>query len=330
MSGVRKAAILISMLGDEAAAAIYRLISEDDLQKLTDEIARLGTVREEVAVQVLDEYWQLLAAQEHIAQGGHDVATRLLVSAFGEMGAKDMVQRLARSQEADFSRIEPLRRIEPKQLARVLEGEHPQTIAIALGLLEAKHAAAVLVFLPQGLRADVVRRLANLRNASSKIIEKVVVVLNRKFQSASERRKTYSGFQSAADLMNNLDGTTSGEILEAIEVEEGELAVRIRDLMFTFEDFLKIPAAQLRTVCGTADKTTLTMALKGASEELKNHFYATMSSRAVEIMKEDAEVMGAVRGKEVSKAQLEIVAVARKLEMEGKIVLRVDDSEYVS
>lgn len=330
MSGTRKAAILISLLGDEAATNIYRLISEDDLHKLTEEIARLGTVKEDIALQVLEEYRQLLAAQEHLAQGGQDVATRLLVSAFGEAGAKSMVQRLARSQEADFSRIEPLRRIEPKQLARVLEGEHPQTIAIALGLLEPRHAASVLVFLPQELRADAVRRLANLRNASSTVIERVVIVLNRKFRSASERKKTYSGFQSAADLMNNLDGTMSGEILETIEVEEAELALRIRDLMFTFEDFLKVPGAQLRTVSGAVEKGTLTMALKGASEDLKLHFYATMSARAVEMMKEDAEIMGAVRNKDVAKAQLEVVAVARKLEMEGKIALRSDEAEYVS
>lgn len=331
MTGVRKAAILMTMIGDEAVASIYRQIPEEDLQKLTDEIARLGTIPEDTALQVMNEYRQLLVAQEHIAQGGQDVATRLLVSAFGEVGAKAMVQRLVRSQDADFTRIQSLRRIDPKQLARFLEGEHPQTIAIALGLLDTKHAAAVLVFLPQSVRPEAVRRLANLRHASSAVTEKIAVVLNRTFQSAGgERKKTYSGFQSAADLMNNIDGTTSGEILEAIEMQEAELAVRIRDLMFTFEDFIKIPAMQLRTICSSVDKSTLTLALKGASEDLKNIFYSTMSSRAVEMMKEDAEVLGTVRNKDVSKAQLEIIAVARKLEAEGQVILRAEEGEYVS
>jgi len=331
ISGVRKAAILVTLLGEEAASTIFHHLNDEDLQGLTQEIARLGSVPREVSLGVLEEYQSMAQAQEHIAQGGHDVATRLLVRAFGENGAQDMVQRLIRTQEVSSSRVESLQRIEPKQLARFLEGEHPQTIALILGHLETKHASALLMCLPHPVRAESVRRLANLRQFSPEMAEKVAIVLNRRLRSVGEqKRKTYSGFQSVAELMNSIDATTSGEILETIEREEAALAVSIRDLMFTFEDFLGVAELQIRSVAGAVDKRVLTLALKGASEALRQHFYQTMSSRAVEMMKEEAESLGPVRNKEVAKAQLEVVAVARKLEAEGKIVLKSDGAdEYV-
>jgi flagellar motor switch protein FliG len=328
MSGVRKAAILVTLIGEEAASVIFHQMQEEDLQGLMDEIARLGTVSKEISVQVLEEYQHMAAAQEHIAHGGQEVATRLLVRAFGENGAKEMVQRLIRSQEVNSSRVESLQRIDSKQLARFLEGEHPQTIALILGHLETKQASALLMCLPHPVRAESVRRLANLRQFSPAMAEKVATVLNRRLRSVGEqKKKTYSGFQSVADLMNSIDATTSGEILETIEKEEMNLAVSIRDLMFTFDDFLSVSEVQLRSVTAAVDKKVLTVALKGASEPLRAHFFQTMSSRAIEMMKEEAEAMGPMRSKEVAKAQLDVVATARKLEAEGKIVLKGDGTD---
>lgn len=328
MNGVRKAAILIATLGEDAAASIFRHLVEEDLQRLSQEIARLGTVPQETSMHVLQQYQQLTDAQDHITRGGQDYATRLLVKAFGEHAAKEMVQRLTRASEISSTRIESLQRIEPKQLARFLEGEHPQTIALILGHLNAKQASALLMCLPQPVQAEAVKRLANLRQFSPEIAEKVATVLNRRLRSVGEqKKKTYSGFQSVAELMNNLDATTSGEILERIEQEESKLAGSIRDLMFTFDDFLSVPEVQIREVTSAADKKVLTLALKGASEALRNHFYKTMSSRAIEMMKEDAESMGPVRSKDVAKAQLEVVAVARKLEADGKIVLKNEGAD---
>jgi flagellar motor switch protein FliG len=328
MSGVRKAAILVASIGDEAAATIFHHLSEEDLQGLTHELARLGSVPKDISVKVMEEYQQMAVAHEHIAQGGHDVATRLLIRAFGENGAKEMVQRLIRSQEVNSSRVESLQRIDPKQLARFLEGEHPQTIALILGHLETKQASALLMCLPHPVRAESVRRLANLRQFSPAMAEKVAIVLNRRLRSVGEqKKKTYSGFQSVADLMNNIDATTSGEILETLEKEEANLAVSIRDLMFTFDDFMKVTEVQLRVVTATVDKKVLTLALKGAGESLRNHFYSTMSSRAIEMMKEEADSLGPVRSKDVAKAQLDIVAAARKLEIEGKIVLKSEGGD---
>jgi flagellar motor switch protein FliG len=331
LSGTRKAAILMTMLTEEAAASVFHHLTEEDLQGLTQEIARLGNVPKDISQKVLQEYQQMATAQEQLTAGGRDVATRMLVKAFGETGAQAMVQRLVRSQEMNSSRVESLQKIDPKQLARFLDGEHPQTIALILGHLETKQASALLMCLPHPVRAESVRRLANLRQFSPAMAEKVATVLNRRLRSVGDqKKKTYSGFQSVADLMNNIDATTSGEILETIEAEQPTLAVSIRDLMFTFEDFLEVSEVQLRALTGAVDKKTLTLALKSASEALKDHFFSTMSSRAIEMLKEEADQLGPVRSKDVAKAQMEVVSVARKLEAEGKMILKSEGAdEYV-
>ncbi len=331
MSGVRKAAILLAVLGEEAAGAILRTLPEDELHTVTGEIARLGTVPKEISFKIMEEYQQMAVAQNYIAQGGKDAAERMLVKAFGENGAREMVARLTRASELSANRVESLQRIDAKQLARFLEGEHPQTVALILGHLDAKQASALLMHLPPPARAESVKRLAQLRQFSPEMAEKVSLVLNRRLRSVGEQTKrTYSGFQTVADLMNNIDATTSREILEMIEKEEAKLAASIRDLMFTFEDFLSVPELQIRELTSAVDKKSLTLALKGASEDLRNHFFQTMSSRAIEMMKEDAESLGPVRSKDVAKAQLEVVALARTLESEGKLVLKSEGAdEYV-
>ena len=331
LSGTRKAAILLSVLGDEAAATILRNLPEDDLQRITDEVASLGHVSFEVTLEVLEEYQQMMTAQDFLALGGQDVAIRLLIKAFGENGARAMVQRLARAEDQNALRVDSLKKADPQQLARFLVGEHSQTKALILAHLDARQASALLMKLEPEVRADCVRRLANIGQFSPEIAAKVSAVLNRRLKSVGDQSKrTDPGFRNVADLMNRLDSLAAREILESIEKEEPKLAISIRDLMFTFDDFLEVPEQELRELMNSIDKKTLMIALKGASEDLRSHFYRNMSSRAVEMMKEDSEAMGPVRSKDVAKAQTEIVAIARKLESEGKIVLKSEgEDEYV-
>jgi flagellar motor switch protein FliG len=330
LNGTRKAAILLSLLGDDSAATIMRNLPEEDVQRLTDEVANLGHVPFETTLQVLEEYQQLMTAQDFLALGGMDVATRFLVKAFGESAAKSMVQRLTR-EDGGNPRVDSLKKADPQQLARFLVGEHSQTKALILGHLDAKQASALLMKLEPEVRADCVRRLANLGQFSPEIAAKVSGVLTRRLRSVGDQSKRVdSGFRNVAELMNRLDTIAAREILESIEKEEPKLAISIRDLMFTFDDFLEVPEQELRELMNSVDKKTLMVALKGASEDLRSHFYRTMSTRAVEMMKEDSEVMGPVRSRDVAKAQGEIVAIARKLESEGKLVLKSEgEDEYV-
>ncbi|MBB6147022.1 flagellar motor switch protein FliG [Silvibacterium bohemicum] len=331
LSGTRKAAILLSLLEEESAATILRNLPDEDLQRITGEVANLGHVPFEVTLEVLEEFHQMMTAQDFIALGGHDVASRLLVKAFGESSALSMMQRLTRADEMSSLKMDSLKKADPQQLARFLVGEHSQTKALILGHLDAKQASALLMRLEPEARAECVRRLANLGQFSPEIVGKVSSVLNRRLRSVGDQsRRADFGFRNVAELMNRLDTLTAREILETIEREEPKLAVGIRDLMFTFDDFLEVPEPELREIMNLIDKKALMIALKGASEDLRNHFYRTMSSRAVEMMKEDSEVMGPVRSKDVAKAQTEIIAVARKLESEGKIVLKSEgEDEYV-
>lgn len=328
LRGAQKAAILMTVLSDDASALLFRNLPELDLQVITREIASLGHVPPNVSQQVLLEYQRMTSKRDLLTQGGADIAARLLVKAFGENAARNMQTQMVRTEELNSSRAESLQKADPKQLARLLEGEHPQTVALVLGHLEPKQASALLIHLPRAARADSVRRLAKLRQFSPSMAERISAAFYRRLRSAGEiHKRTYSGFQNVAALMNSIDGETSKEILENIARQDEPLATRIRELMFTFEDFVKLDDAQLREFAGTVDRKVFALALKGASAELRERFYKTMSSRALDMLKEEMEMQGTVRGKDVVKAHNEMVSLARQMEEEGRMNLRQEEEE---
>jgi flagellar motor switch protein FliG len=331
LSGVTKAAILLSALDEQEAASVLRSMPSADQTRIAEEVANLPRVPVELTVQVLEEHRQKLAAQDVVVVGGRDRAARLLVKALGENNAKSMIERLNQGDDGESTGLEALKRTEPQQLARFLSGEHAQTKAFLLGQLEARQASVLLMELDAETRADCVKRMATMGQSSAGAVAKAFSVINRRFGTSGEQSKrTGTDFKTLGNLMNRLEPAAAREILEIIETKDPTLAIRIRDLMFTFENFLEVPEPDMRELIVAIDKKTLTVALKGASEDLKTHIYRTMSSRAVETLKEDSEMMGPVRGKDVAKAQSEMIAIARKLEAEGKIVLRSQgEDEYV-
>jgi flagellar motor switch protein FliG len=329
--GLKKAAILVVVLGEDAAAGVFQHLPEPDLHKLTEAIAEIESVDPAAAKQVLEEYQKLSLTQDYLAQGGRDYAQRLLVKAFGEDGAKALMEQVARAQEMSAAKLDSLQKCDPGQLSKFLEGEHPQTIALILAHLDAKQGSALLTRLPEGVRGETVKRLAKLRQFSPEMAQKVSLVLHNRLTALGEQsRRAYAGFKGVADLLNRLDQAAAKSILETIEKEDAKLAISIRNLMFTFEDFLTVPDVAIREILAQIDKKALALSLKGASQEVREHMFKSMSSRAIEMLKEDMEVLGPVRAKDVQKAQQEIVAVARKLESEGKIALTTEgEDEYV-
>ncbi|HEY6766711.1 MAG TPA: flagellar motor switch protein FliG [Candidatus Sulfotelmatobacter sp.] len=332
ISGLSKAAILMVMLGEDAASQVYRFLSHSEVESITQEIASMQDVSPENATAVLEEFDRLILTGDNLAQGGHDYANKLLVKAFGEEGAQDLMQRITRAAQANSTRLGSLQKADPQQLAKFIESEHPQTIALILAHVDAKQASALLMRLPEALRAEAVKRLAHLRQFSPEMAERVSIVLHKRLEALGEQsRRAYAGLRGVAELMNRLDLTVAKTILEGIEKEDPKLALSIRNLMFTFEDLLTLPEAGIRELLGQMDKKILAMALRGASEELKAYIFKSMSSRAVEMLKEDMEVLGPIKAREISKAQLEAVAVARRLESEGKLTLTQEgDDELVS
>jgi len=328
LNGLRKAAILLVLLGDEAASAIYQGLPPSELSRLTQEIAELGYVSPEVASSVLREYNRLTLTQEYLAQGGLDYARKVLVKAFGEEGAEDLLDQVVHLQEVDAANFEYLQKADPEQLAKFVENEHPQTVALVLAHLGMKSASSLLLLLPEKLRAGAVERLAEMRQFSPEMVNRISLVLHKRLRALGDQsRRSYGGVKAVADLLNRLDQTSGKMILETIEQGNAELTIAIRNLMFTFEDLLGVSEAGIRELLSQTDKKTLALALKGSSEELRGHIFKSMSSRAVEMLQEDMEVLGPVRSAQVHKAQQEIVNVARKLESEGKIVLKADRSE---
>src|ERR1035441_6408901 len=230
-SGTQKAAILLSILGDEEAAPILRNLPKDDLERLSEEVANLAPVPIEVTMQVLEEYQELIAAQEFIAVGGQDRAVRLLQKAFGENGAKSMVERLIRKDDGNAFKVDALKKAEPQKLARFLAGEHAQTKALVVGHLDPKQASSLLMNLEPEARIDCVKRLATMKQFSPDAAAKASRVLNRRFGSAGDQSKRMdSGSKNLGELMNRLEPSAARQILETIEAEEPKLAIHIRDM----------------------------------------------------------------------------------------------------
>ena len=330
LGGVRKAAVLLVLLGEESASQIYRHLPEQDLEQLTQGIAELDYIDPPTALAVLEEYHRMALTQDYLAQGGTDYAQKLLINAFGEDGAQQLLRQVSRAAEMSAGKLDSLQKADPQQLAKFLEEEHPQTIALTLAHLDAKQASELLIRLPETLRAEALKRMAQIRQFSPEIAQKVSIALHKRLEALGEQhRRAYAGFQGVADLLNRMDPVQAKMILEAIEKDDPKVALGIRNLMFTFQDLLGVPEIGIRDWLGQLDKKTLAMALRGATEELKNYIFKSMSSRAVEMLKEDMEVLGPVRSRDVIKAQQEAVAVARKLEAEGKISLGAEEDEYV-
>ena len=287
-TGVRKAAILMVLLGEDAASQIYRHLQPLEVEQITAEIAELKQVNSEIALTVLEEFNALVVTGDYVSQGGTEYANKLLVKAFGEEGASELLRQVSQAAEVSGGKLDSLRKIDPQQLAKFIEGEHPQTIALILAHLDSKQASQVLLRLPKELRAEPIKRLAQLRQFSPEMAQRVSLVLNKRIEAMGEQsRRAYAGLKGVADLMNRLDVATGKSILETIEGEDPKLALSIRNLMFTFEDLLTVPETGLRELLGQMDKKTLATALRGASEELKNYIFKSMSSRAVEMLKED-------------------------------------------
>jgi flagellar motor switch protein FliG len=328
MSGPRKAAILLVAIGEDLAKEVLRAMPEVDVQRVTEELADLRDVTPELATEVIEQFWLMLGTNDFIIHGGLDYASRLLVDTFGKAQADDLLMMVRRSQEAAQGNLAKLQRTDPQQLGKLLDGEHPQTIALVLAHLDPLRASTVLDNLSEEHKVVSIQRLAEMRQFSPEMAQKVAQILHRRLESMGDnKRRSYSGFKAVADLLNRLNAEEARKILETIEEGEPELALNIRNLMFTFEDLLTVPAASIREVVTNVDKRLLALALRGANDELRAQIFKAMSSRAVEMLKEDMEVLGPVRSREVAQAQQDILNVARRLEAEGKLVLKLETGD---
>ena len=320
LSGVQKAAVLLISLGPEKSADIFKHLKEEEIEELTLEIANTRSISPEVKDEVIDEFYQVCLAQQYIAEGGIGYAKELLEKALGDDKAHDVITKLTASLQV--RPFEFIRKTEPSQVLNFIQDEHPQTIAMILSYLAPTQSSMILSALSPEMQADVARRIALMDRTSPEIIKEVEKVLERKLSSLINQDYTIAGGVDAiVSILNAVDRGTEKRIMEALEIEEPELAEEIRKKMFVFEDILLLDDRAIQRVQRDVDNNELAKDLKGANEEVQNCIFRNMSSRLATMVKEDMEYMGPVRMKDVEESQQVIVGIIRKLEDQGDIVV---------
>ncbi len=330
LSGKQKAAVLFLVLGEDITAEIFKRLDDDEVQDISREISMMGAVPADITDRVVEEFYNLTLAKEYMTLGGIEYAKKVLIKSLGPEEARKIIDRLIKLLEksAGFSSLE---KINPQQLSKFIQNEHPQTIALILAHLSASQAAELISALPEDMRTEIVIRMANLEEISPEIVKKIAGVLDQKLEAlGSYSLEEYGGVKAVSELFNRMDRRASRNVLEQIESRDPELAASIRDLMFVFEDILLIDDQGIMEILKRVDKKSLALALKGSNDELKTKFFRNMSQRAAEMLKEEMEYLGPIRVKEVEKAQHEIVEIVRNLEEEGVIVIGgAGGEEYV-
>jgi len=320
LTGLEKAAIFLMSLGPELSSLVLKQLPQEDIERITYQIANTTMVDAATRQQVLDEFWELHEARQYIFQGGIKYAREILERALGPARAAEIIRKLmATSKIRPFSMI---RKADPKQLVTFLYNEHPQTIALVLSYLEPEQAAVILSALPEDIQADVARRIALLERATPETVRDLEQVLEQRLQSVvGQDFAVAGGIKALVDILNRVDRSTERTILEALEQDDPELADEVRKRMFVFEDIVTLDDNSIRRVLREVDMRDLALALKAASEEVANRIYRNLSKRAAEMLKEDIEYMGPTRLRDVEEAQQRIVQVIRRLDEAGEIII---------
>ncbi|HQQ17047.1 MAG TPA: flagellar motor switch protein FliG, partial [Fervidobacterium sp.] len=301
LTGRRKAAILLVTMGPEKAAKVLKGLDDSEVEALTIEIANLGKVSNDERKAVLEEFQSLTKAREMIISGGIDYAKDMLIKAFGPEKAMQIIERLVSN--LAVKPFEFMKTADVVQIVNFLQSEHPQTIALVLSFLDVRVASQVLGALPENLQLEVVKRISLLERASPDVVKEVEKLLEKKFAGVTtQTMSVVGGLDTAAEIMNNLDRSTERTLMERLTYESPELAEEIRKRMFVFEDILKLDDRSVQLVLREINTQDLAVALKGASEDLKEKIFNNMSKRAQQLLKDEIEFMGPVRVKDVEEA----------------------------
>lgn len=324
LTGLKKAAILLVTLGAEASAGIMRQLSEQEVADLTVEIAKIRELSSEAVDGVLVEFAQVAQERSFILQGGYTYARELLSRALGPGRADEVFDKLQLTYQPQP--FQSIRKADPKQLADFIRKEHPQTIALILASVEPPTAALLLSNLPPETRVGVIQRLATMDMTSPEVIKQVDQVLERRLASLfTQEVSVLGGAKAVAQILNRLDRGTERQLLEALEAGSAKLAEEIRNLMFTFEDIVRLDDRAIQRLLKEVEQKDLALALKAASDEAMQKITKNLSERARGLLKQEIEFLGPVRLKDVEEAQAAVVRVIRSLEEAGELNLATDD-----
>lgn len=316
----QKAAVMLMVLGPEISGKVVRHLDEEHTELLTLELARLDKISADQRQNIIDEFYEVAIAQDYIAEGGVDHARQVLESAFGSDRADEVIRRVEAAMQVvpfDF-----LKKADPAQVLSFIQDEHPQTIALILAYMPMNSAAMILSKIPGELRADVAGRIAMMDQTPPEVIRRVEQVLEKKVSAVLSQEMTHAGGPKAlVDLLNRVDRSTERLIMESLSERNPELADQVKNMMFVFEDMVQLDDRAIQAIMREVDMKELATALKGVGQEVQQKVYKNMSERAVSMLKEDMEFMGPVRLRVVEEAQQKVVAIIRRLEENGEIVL---------
>lgn len=320
LSGIQKGAILMLSLDQDTASMILKQMAPATIEEITRELASLGNVPKEVSYKVVNEFYSLMMAQAWATEGGLDYAKALLKKSLDPATADKMIQQI--SQQVQQTPFAFLQKAESENLLTFIQDEHPQTIALILSHLAYPKASEILAGLPSQKQIEVVKRVANMEQTNPEVIREVEKGLESRLSNMlSQSFEKAGGVESVAEMLNLIDRTTEKSIMEGLESEDPDLVEQIRRLMFVFEDILLVNDKGIQAVLKEVDNDELGLALKTASDELKNKILKNMSERAATMVREDMEYMGPVRVADVEAAQQRIVDIVRRLEDAGEIII---------
>jgi flagellar motor switch protein FliG len=320
MIGARKAALFLMVMGEEFTTRVFKHLEEGEIKIVGEQMTRIKEVESKSISAVLNEFLQCLNGTKILGSSGESFFERTVSKAFNPKKAGALLEELVSGKKTN--RFEKLKGLSPDVLAGFIANEHPQTIAVILSNLNFQRAAEVIQALPENVQSEVIVRIARLDSVPEEIMDEIQSVLEKEVSTFGKSGpKNLGGIHVAAEILNQVDQKTERSILEKIEEEQEELADEIRQSMFIFEDLATLDDRSVRALLKEIGNDELLLALKTASEGLRGKIFGNLSQRAAEMLKEDMEVMGPVRVRDVEMAQQSIIKTARRLEEEGKIVL---------
>lgn len=320
LSGSERAAVLMMMLGEDAATEVLRHMGPKEVQTLGTVMAGLSNITKSEVNAVLAEFIRTVEEQTALGVGSDEYIRNVLTSALGEDKAGGLINRILLGRNSKG--LESLKWMEPRAVADVIRLEHPQIIAIVLSYLDSDHAAEVLGFLPERIRPDVLMRVASLDGIQPAALQELDDILEQQFAGKNTAQNSVlGGVKSAASILNFMDASKENAIIESIRGTNQELSQKIEDLMFVFDNLMEVDDRGIQSLLREIDTETLILALKGGDERVKAKFFNNMSKRAGEMLRDDLEVRGPVRLSEVEAAQKEILTIARRMAEDGNLVL---------
>ncbi len=315
-----KVAIFLMFLGPDLSRDVVKLLTEEEMESVAIEIAKIRKVEPEDRDLVVEEFYNMLKAQEFITQGGVSAARDFLRSAVGDDMAESIISKLTSSLEVQP--FDLIRAADPEHLQNFISGEHPQTIALILAYLQPDKAAAILSSFPSEIQVEAAKRLALMDRTSPEIVRDVEAILEKKLSTVSSTDyTTVGGVDSLVEIINIVDRGTEKTIIDNLEIQNPDLAEEIKKRMFVFEDLNMLDDRGIQRVLKEIDTKDLGLALKGSSDDVKSKFLKNMSKRAAQMLQDDMAFMGPVRIRDVEEAQQKIVNVVRTLEEAGDLVI---------